>query len=210
MGRFRLAALIVAGVFSFSGSAAYAQVCLWRWIEFRDGKRLGCRRHAGYNWQQGPWVYGLETDLSGTGLKTSMSGGLVSPCTGDFASTIAKVDWYGTFRGRAGWIAGNFFFYGTGGLAYGHVDLSSTYHECHRATECGYVVGEGRLGGRRRHRISAAAGSHSQFWLPICRSRNSQFSRPIAGSTINVRTPARMRHLAWSLLDLIGGSLRPA
>ena len=56
-----------------------------------------------------------------------MSGGLVSPCTGDSATTSSTIDWYGTFRGRAGWVAGNILFYGTAGLAYGHVDLSSTF-----------------------------------------------------------------------------------
>jgi outer membrane immunogenic protein len=128
MRRFRFAAFIVAGIFSLSVSAAYAQFC-------NDGGGSNSARgggwiaggQAGYNWQQGPWVYGLETDLSGTGLKSSMSGGLVNPCTGDFATTTSKIDWYGTFRGRAGWSTGNFLIYGTGGLAYGHVDLSSTF-----------------------------------------------------------------------------------
>ena len=72
---------------------------------------------TGYNWQQGSWVYGLETDLSGTGLKSSMSGGLTAPCVNDTANTSANVDWYGTVRGRAGWTAGKVLFYGTGGLA---------------------------------------------------------------------------------------------
>ena len=76
---------------------------------------------AGYNWQQGSWVYGFEGDLSGTGLKSSMSGGLssIAPVWGDTASTTAKVDWYGTVRGRAGWTADKVLVYGTGGLAYG-------------------------------------------------------------------------------------------
>lgn len=85
--------------------------------------------HAGYNWQQGSWVYGLETDLSGTDLKSSMSGGLsgINPCPGDTAGTKAKIDWYGTVRGRAGWAADKMLFYATGGFAYGNVDLSSNY-----------------------------------------------------------------------------------
>jgi outer membrane immunogenic protein len=128
MRRFRWAALIVAGIFSFFGSAAYAQVCIdGGGSNSATGSGWVAGAQAGYNWQQGSWVYGLETDLSGTGLKSSMSGGQVTPCTGDFAFTSAKVDWYGTVRGRAGWASGNVLFYGTGGLAYGHVDLSSTF-----------------------------------------------------------------------------------
>ena len=128
MRRLRWAALIVAGIFSFFGSAAYAQICIGGGgSNSATGSGWLAGAQAGYNWQQGPWVYGLETDLSGTGLKTSMSGGLLNPCPADIASTIAKVDWYGTGRGRVGWTSGNVLFYGTGGLAYGHVDLSSTF-----------------------------------------------------------------------------------
>jgi hypothetical protein len=32
--------------------------------------------HAGYNWQQGGVVFGFETDLQGTHLNSSMTGGL--------------------------------------------------------------------------------------------------------------------------------------
>ena len=56
-----------------------------------------------------------------------MSGGLLNPCPGDIANTSAKIDWYGTARARAGWTAGNVLFYGTGGFAYGHVDLNSNF-----------------------------------------------------------------------------------
>src|ERR1039457_4919083 len=129
MRRFRFAAFIVAGVFLLSVSAAYAQVlCIdGGGSNSATGSGWVAGAQAGYNWQQGSWVYGLETDLSGTGLKSSMSGGLVNPCPNDVANTSAKIDWYGTVRGRAGWTAGNVLFYGTGGFAYGKVDLSSSF-----------------------------------------------------------------------------------
>jgi hypothetical protein len=44
---------------------------------------------------------------------------------GSFASTTATVDYYGTFRGRLGFTTGQWMFYGTGGAAYGNVELSS-------------------------------------------------------------------------------------
>jgi Outer membrane protein beta-barrel domain len=83
---------------------------------------------------------------------SALRGGLTSatPCPGDGASTSAKIDWYGTVRGRAGWASGNFLFYGTGGLAYGHVDLSSTYSALSLSTtaqtssvRAGWVAGAG-------------------------------------------------------------------
>jgi outer membrane immunogenic protein len=89
--------------------------------------------HAGYNWQQGTLVFGFETDFQGTHLNSSVLGGLthnpaiVPPPAGDFASTTASIDYYGTFRGRLGFTTGQWLFYGTAGAAYGNVDLSSTF-----------------------------------------------------------------------------------
>lgn len=123
MRRFRFAALAaarfvaVAGAFSLSVSAAYAQTCVSNGSNSATASSWVAGAQTGYNWQQGSWVYGLETDLSGTGLKSSMSGGLTAPCVNDTANTSANVDWYGTVRGRAGWTAGKVLFYGTGGLA---------------------------------------------------------------------------------------------
>ena len=89
--------------------------------------------HAGYNWQLGSFVFGFETDLQGTHLQSAMNGGLtftppVNPIpAGTLAQTIALIDWYGTLRGRVGFATGPWLFYGTGGLAYGNVSLSSTF-----------------------------------------------------------------------------------
>jgi outer membrane immunogenic protein len=87
--------------------------------------------HAGYNWQSGFAVFGFETDVSGMNLHSSMEGTLTSPfgIVGPpipVTATSATIDWYGTARGRFGVTSGPFLFYGTGGLAYGNVDLSST------------------------------------------------------------------------------------
>jgi outer membrane immunogenic protein len=87
--------------------------------------------HAGYNWQQGTMLYGVETDFQATHLNSSMNGGLrytppvLNPV--DFAGTLASIDWYGTLRGRLGTTIGSFMLYVTGGVAYGNVDLSSTF-----------------------------------------------------------------------------------
>jgi outer membrane immunogenic protein len=83
--------------------------------------------HAGYNWQSGAPVFGIETDISGTALKTNfntaLTGNVIPVPT---ANTSANIDYFGTLRGRLGWSAGSLLFYGTGGLAYGSVDLNST------------------------------------------------------------------------------------
>jgi outer membrane immunogenic protein len=84
---------------------------------------------AGYNWQHGPWVYGLEADISAMRLKSEMSTSLpvvLGIPTPSNANTSANIDWYGTLRGRLGWATGPLLFYGTGGLAYGRVELNSS------------------------------------------------------------------------------------
>jgi len=137
MARFRFAALaaalfvVAAGAFSFSVSAAYAFCTASQGSNSATASSWAAGGQAGYNWQQGPFVYGIETDLSGTNLKSSMTGGLtqaLGTCANSTANTEANIDWYGTVRGRAGWTVDKVLFYGTGGLAYGKVDLNSNFN----------------------------------------------------------------------------------
>jgi outer membrane immunogenic protein len=108
--------------------------------------------HAGYNWQKGSTVYGFETDFQGTGLTSSMTGGLTpsSNPASDYAHTTAAIDYYGTFRGRLGFTTGQWLFFGTGGAAYGNVHLSSQFSTLGATTaseilqpKIGWVVGAG-------------------------------------------------------------------
>lgn len=86
---------------------------------------------AGYNWQKGRTVVGIEADASWTSLRSETTGTFVDPSSPNFVfpsgDTIARIDWYGTVRARVGFVAGSVLFYGTGGLAYGNVSLSNRY-----------------------------------------------------------------------------------
>jgi outer membrane immunogenic protein len=104
----------------------------------------------GYNWQSGQFVFGIEADIQGGEISDSASLSLFD----GYASARAKseLDWFGTVRGRLGYAADNWLFYGTGGFAYGGVKdtLSVTapfYGKTKSAskdeTETGYVVGGG-------------------------------------------------------------------
>jgi outer membrane immunogenic protein len=87
---------------------------------------------AGYNWQLGQYVVGIETDLSGSGISGSTSISNSAPVPG-FASTVfaygvhsEKLDYFGTVRGRAGYLVTNALLaYGTGGFAYGDASSSN-------------------------------------------------------------------------------------
>ena len=86
---------------------------------------------AGNNWQNGSFVFGLETDAQATTLNsrfnTTLTATSIPPiATPPTAMTNGEVEWYGTARARIGWAPGPVLLYATGGLAYGTVDLNST------------------------------------------------------------------------------------
>lgn len=63
----------------------------------------------GYNWQNGAFVFGGETDLQ------------ISGADDTFAPWKFSNPWFGTLRGRGGYAFNNILVYGTLGLAYGGV-----------------------------------------------------------------------------------------
>lgn len=92
--------------------------------------------HLGYNWQFTPaWLVGVEGDFSGTSINQSVDAPLGSAVTlvgplpvvaGSKLSFETDVKWLATLRGRLGWIIQpNWLLYGTGGVAWTHLDRSA-------------------------------------------------------------------------------------
>jgi len=88
----------------------------------------------GYNWQTGPLVFGAEADFQWSGIKgdQTINGAppfslAIPPAFGTLtntgvASQSTSLDWFGTVRARVGLSPfSNMLFYGTGGLAFGHI-----------------------------------------------------------------------------------------
>ncbi|AWM07676.1 outer membrane protein [Bradyrhizobium symbiodeficiens] len=65
---------------------------------------------AGYNWQTGNVVFGLEADAAWADVSAS--------ATALGITVSSKTDALGTVRGRIGWAVNNVLFYGTGGYAW--------------------------------------------------------------------------------------------
>lgn len=65
---------------------------------------------VGYNWQNGQFVFGVETDLQFSGADDT------------FAPFKFSNPWFGTLRGRAGAAFNNVLLYATLGLAYGSLE----------------------------------------------------------------------------------------
>ncbi|WP_454851028.1 outer membrane protein [Rhizobium binxianense] len=94
----------------------------------------------GYNYQlDSNWVIGLETDFQGGKIHDSV--------TENGLHSSSKVNWYGTLRPRVGYSFDHTLLYGTGGLAYGHVDYKSSVDGVdlidQDKTRVGWVLGAG-------------------------------------------------------------------
>ena len=86
---------------------------------------------AGCNYQTGRFVFGVETDIQGSGIRGNASIFFPSPNGGITDATTAtgheQLDWFGTVRARAGFAAmDSLLLYATGGLAYGGVSSSAS------------------------------------------------------------------------------------
>ncbi len=92
----------------------------------------------GYNFQSGPLVWGLETDIDWARIRGS------SGC-GAFSCEVSN-RWLGTARGRLGYAmgaTGSVMPYITGGLAYGSVENSVSGLGSARDTKAGWTLGGG-------------------------------------------------------------------
>ncbi|QWG25916.1 porin family protein [Bradyrhizobium sediminis] len=97
---------------------------------------------AGYNWQTGSWVWGVEADIQWSGEKGRAnylcSAAVGGPCTpgltapplsvvGTSLALDQSLEWFGTARLRGGFLVSpRVLLYATGGLAYGSLKTSGT------------------------------------------------------------------------------------
>jgi outer membrane immunogenic protein len=82
---------------------------------------------AGYNWQAGPWVVGLEANFEGSGLSGARTAPCLPPLCGALAASYKQsVSWFGTLRPRLGYAVGNWLLYATGGGAVAEVAAKAT------------------------------------------------------------------------------------
>jgi outer membrane immunogenic protein len=91
---------------------------------------------AGFNWQTGQVVLGLEGDVDGSGVSGTTVTGCAAGCT-------TSNDWLGTVRGRAGYAFDRFLPYVTGGLAFGDIRASTPGFAGASQTDLGWTIGAG-------------------------------------------------------------------
>ena len=89
----------------------------------------------GANWQHDSLVLGVEADVNYADFGVSNSREVSEPFGTIFTKAEIDGNWWGTVRGRLGFAADNFLFYGTGGLAWGTLDASARVDQC-QAGDC--------------------------------------------------------------------------
>jgi outer membrane immunogenic protein len=102
---------------------------------------------AGYNWQRDQWLLGVEADFQGSNERAS--GGVCTTAGCPVGSTVFtanyQLDWFGTLRGRVGFLPTNrVLLYATGGLAYGHFSADApSFPVSWGSTRAGWTAGAG-------------------------------------------------------------------
>ncbi len=106
------------------------------WSGDLDGGLVGGT--LGYNYQTGPWVFGLEGDVNWTNIDGTSTCGATTFTT--------QNHWLGTARGRLGYAmgpTGTLLPYVTGGLAFGDIEHSVAGAGTVSNTETGWTIGGG-------------------------------------------------------------------
>jgi outer membrane immunogenic protein len=150
-------------------------------VPSEGGARFIGGGQIGYNWQvSGAWLAGIETDLqgvvgNGSGNGTLNTGGgpidffLNPDSLTTTIRTTKQLDYFGTLRGRFGYLFGpTFLAYGTGGLAYGGVKASTSIGQSNN--DCSFTPGDciqsstSTAGAISQTRIGWTAGAGAE-WL---------------------------------------------
>jgi outer membrane immunogenic protein len=78
--------------------------------------------HAGYNWQSGNFVYGVEGDID----YADITGGSDFLYDDTFEGRLGfESDWQGSLRLRAGYAVDTWLLYATGGVSFGHAEVTA-------------------------------------------------------------------------------------
>jgi outer membrane immunogenic protein len=112
----------------------------------------------GYDKQFGPWVLGVVTDIQAADFhdRRLVTTSFAATGANTDESLSAKISWFGTLRGKAGYAVNDWLFYGTGGLAYGRTESSIGFTCTPGGAGC---VGLNFIGSAAETRVGWSAGA---------------------------------------------------
>jgi outer membrane immunogenic protein len=173
---------------------------------------------AGYNWQVNQkWLLGIEADIDAADINgTGTNPGFFVGNTPVTFQDSQRIDWFGTIRGRAGFLAmPNLLLFGTAGFAYGRVRentaLNSSLPTSGAISNNGVFVAFDCLAGpncfvgsssRMATGWTAGAGLEYAFWKNISLKAEYLYVNLGGGDGVNV--------VAVSTANVIGSPVSPA
>jgi outer membrane immunogenic protein len=104
---------------------------------------------AGFNWQLGSLVFGLEADIQSFKLGGSVNSGLV-PYPSVLSFTLnanASTNWLATGRGRIGIASNNWLFFATGGVAFTELHANFLFTDTFPVLKVSPPVSTAKIGG---------------------------------------------------------------
>jgi outer membrane immunogenic protein len=119
---------------------------------------------AGYNFQSGNFVFGVEGDADYADLRGSdRRFGLIDVRRNSYGDQ--RMDFFGTFRGRAGVAFDRLLIYGTGGLAVGHTRSTAFFSNTDGCVFAGGGANQCPTGSSTETRWGWTAGGGLEFAL---------------------------------------------
>jgi outer membrane immunogenic protein len=131
--------------------------------------------HAGFNWQHGMWVFGLEGSVDGANLSKSFQVGI---CPLFCGAATTKIGLQESVRGRLGVAFDRVLIYGTGGVAF--ANITNTYDTT------AFGGGDASIGGVRTG-WTAGAGfgfAVTNEWFLLAEYRHSDFGNVVDKSSV--------------------------
>jgi outer membrane immunogenic protein len=101
-----------------------------------DGGSVSIAPVIGYNFSNGPWVWGVEADINSAGFDETKS------ITG-LGTLSASADWYGSLRLRGGYAWDRLMIYGTAGIAFSDFEIKSSLGGKDSSLQTGLALGLG-------------------------------------------------------------------
>lgn len=166
---------------------------------------------AGYNWQRGNWVFGVEADWQWTGQEDSVC---VTVCTSFSTLTLAQeIEWFATLRGRIGYARDGWLWYVTGGGAWGRVTETDALFQVTTpltAARFTHTKGGWTIGGGVETALTGNWSAKFEYLYVDLGRTTDVFSYPLQGGTAAETITKQVHdHIYRVGLNYRFGDLRP-
>src|SRR5690606_9602913 len=116
---------------------------------------------AGFNYQFGTWVFGLEADISGSNADATQV--IVDPASGDASQMKEKIRWTSLVTGRMGYAFDRALLYVKGGVAFGGFSLNGNDFDSGDTVRKSYSQTGWTVGGGLEYALNSAWSVRAEY-----------------------------------------------